>query len=174
MDKRKINLVKATLAAQGCASVDQIKREAYFDRLNDKYEMTPADYASQIRAQWGRCPICGERPKNRHSGMGTHSGLVADHCHQSGKWRALLCSRCNLLIGSAKEDITILLAAAEYLWRAKNDIPILNHAALPSHADNLLPFLDSVDFDITSLVSDSAASIAPASDSVTAQPPARA
>jgi hypothetical protein len=49
----------------------------------------------------------------------THKGvllrLAVDHCHQTDRVRGLLCSKCNLLIGLAKEDPTILKTAASYL-----------------------------------------------------------
>jgi hypothetical protein len=43
-----------------------------------------------------------------------------DHDHRSGAVRGLLCSRCNLMIGLARDDASILQNAAFYL-RQEND-----------------------------------------------------
>lgn len=38
-----------------------------------------------------------------------------DHCHTTGEARGVLCRNCNLLIGFAKDDLTILLNSIKYL-----------------------------------------------------------
>jgi hypothetical protein len=38
-----------------------------------------------------------------------------DHDHGTGKIRGLLCRNCNLLLGHAKDDLSILLKSIEYL-----------------------------------------------------------
>lgn len=54
--------------------------------------------------QAGRCAICR-----------TETTLVADHCHESGELRALLCQACNTALGLFREDPRILHAAGIYL-----------------------------------------------------------
>lgn len=49
------------------------------------------------------CGICG--------GPGQH----LDHDHASGKPRAALCQNCNLMLGQARDNPTILRAAANYI-----------------------------------------------------------
>lgn len=49
------------------------------------------------------CGICG--------GEGQH----LDHDHTSGKPRAALCQNCNLMLGQARDNPTVLRAAAAYL-----------------------------------------------------------
>ncbi len=41
--------------------------------------------------------------------------LVVDHNHSTGKVRALLCNCCNQMIGLAKESLTVLESAKNYL-----------------------------------------------------------
>lgn len=41
--------------------------------------------------------------------------LVLDHCHKTGKLRGMLCSLCNMALGSAKDDIVVLESLINYL-----------------------------------------------------------
>lgn len=59
-------------------------------------------------AQDGLCAICGKPDP-------TYPSLSADHNHETGEPRALLCSPCNKAIGFIKEDPDIAIAIAKYL-----------------------------------------------------------
>lgn len=72
--------------------------------IRRKYGITSAQYDAMVEAQGGRCAACGESHK-----------LVIDHCHKSGKVRALLCDRCNRLLGVADDKIDLLKAAIAFL-----------------------------------------------------------
>jgi len=56
-----------------------------------------------------RCRICGdalaETRRDRH----------IDHDHATGKVRGILCPSCNLMLGFARDNPSILIAAAGYL-----------------------------------------------------------
>lgn len=67
------------------------------------------DYNSLFAKQEGCCKIC-----NTHQADLTKA-LSADHCHETGQVRGLLCQRCNAVLGMAKDNIDILNAAADYL-----------------------------------------------------------
>jgi hypothetical protein len=41
--------------------------------------------------------------------------LAVDHDHETGQVRALLCSTCNIMIGHAQDDVSILARAIQYL-----------------------------------------------------------
>lgn len=42
-------------------------------------------------------------------------GMCIDHNHSTNVFRGLLCKRCNLLLGCARDNITILQEAIQYL-----------------------------------------------------------
>jgi hypothetical protein len=73
------------------------------------YGMAPGTYDAMLKAQGGRCAICGtDDPSPRRH-------FSVDHCHDTNKVRALLCGPCNAGIGSLQHDESILLWAIEYL-----------------------------------------------------------
>src|SRR6266498_2231273 len=55
---------------------------------------------------FGDCPICGETPKAH--GKVEHAQLVKDHCHQTGITRGWICQSCNLMLGHARDNPSIL------------------------------------------------------------------
>lgn len=57
-----------------------------------RYGLTPADYAAMLVAQGGACAICRLPEK-------ADRNLAVDHDHETGIVRALLCNRCNVLLG---------------------------------------------------------------------------
>jgi len=92
----------------------QMKKEAgkpytINKHLRSKYGITHIEYNEMFIAQKGCCTICGLHQSN------FTRRLSVDHCHTTGKIRALLCSHCNSMIGYAKDDTNILNSAIEYL-----------------------------------------------------------
>ena len=79
------------------------------DRALKKYGISRDDLDALIAAQDGKCAICKGAP------TGKGDRLHVDHCHTSGKVRALLCHHCNTLLGLAGDDPARLRAAAAYL-----------------------------------------------------------
>lgn len=73
-----------------------------------------AEYDQMKDGQGGVCDIC-RKPEIMIRRGGSLSPLSVDHNHATGKVRALLCSRCNHMIGMAKEQPSVLRAAADYL-----------------------------------------------------------
>lgn len=72
------------------------------------YGITEKEFEDKISHQSGRCAICSSIfTSTKH----TH----IDHNHTTGKVRGLLCSRCNHLLGHAKESLQTLQNAVEYL-----------------------------------------------------------
>lgn len=90
--------------------------------LRLKFGMSLKDYQNMLDLQGGACAIC-----KGHSGKKGHRYHV-DHCHSTGKVRGLLCSRCNLLLGKAKDDVGILIAAVNYL---ENPDPRIQFQVMP-------------------------------------------
>lgn len=55
--------------------------------------------------QCHKCAICKKEVKRMHW----------DHCHQTGKFREMLCTKCNLMLGQARDSVEILKSAINYL-----------------------------------------------------------
>lgn len=85
---------------------EKAEKSVRSSQLKKKYGLTPAEYDLLFSSQKGLCAICGELSDRR---------LDVDHCHTSGKIRALLCRYCNLGIGNFKDSIYKLLKAVDYL-----------------------------------------------------------
>lgn len=82
------------------------QRRAYLAR---NFGISQEDYDSILAYQGGRCSICGtsENIDGRIFSL--------DHSHENGKIRGLLCSRCNLGLGSFLDNAENLRKAAKYL-----------------------------------------------------------
>ena len=76
--------------------------------LKKSFGITLEQYDKMAENQGGICAICGNININGHR-------LCVDHDHETGKIRALLCDHCNHLLGCAKENVTILQSAINYL-----------------------------------------------------------
>jgi hypothetical protein len=70
-------------------------------------------YNSQHAKQSGVCAICN-KPETAVI-HGRQMSLAVDHCHDTGKVRALLCNSCNQGIGMLKHDRDLLQKAIAYL-----------------------------------------------------------
>lgn len=75
-------------------------------RLRRLYGLSYAEYQEMFAAQEGRCAICGQTQAR---------DLVVDHCHDTGRVRALLCGPCNSAIGLLGEDPERIRRAARYI-----------------------------------------------------------
>ena len=84
-------------------------------RLTRKYGITVEEYDKMFYLQQGCCAICGNPETNLLHGQPRR--LAVDHNHSTGEVRALLCTKCNALLGYADEDSEILSKAIEYLER---------------------------------------------------------
>lgn len=86
--------------------------------------ITLAEYDERLVSQGGVCAIC--RQPEAITKNGKVQALAVDHDHKCcpgdkscGKCvRALLCYRCNMLIGYARESADYLRAAANYVGGA--------------------------------------------------------
>ncbi|WP_425545633.1 endonuclease VII domain-containing protein [Glutamicibacter creatinolyticus] len=65
-----------------------------------------------------KCAICGD-PYGMES---LKHPLYVDHCHQTGKVRGLLCSRCNTGLGLFRDSPDLMLAAVTYLTRSSSGV----------------------------------------------------
>jgi hypothetical protein len=81
--------------------------------LRRKFGMTLEQYNALLQKQKGVCAIC-LKPETVVRG-GKVRRLAVDHCHCTGKVRALLCSGCNQSLGHIKDDFDTALRLAKYL-----------------------------------------------------------
>ena len=96
----------------------QAKIRAYNRKLQlAKYGITPDDYERMLNEQGGVCKLCGQPPKP--GGVKAASKLHADHDHETGACRDLLCMNCNRGLGAFKDDPGLLRAAAAYIERPR-------------------------------------------------------
>lgn len=79
--------------------------------LKTKYGISLDDYNEMFQNQKGCCAVC-----DRHQSELNHS-LHVDHCHNTNKVRALLCSNCNSGIGNLQDSKEMLSKAIKYLER---------------------------------------------------------
>lgn len=77
------------------------------------YRLRYEDYKKIHEMQQGRCACCQAHESE------FQRRLHVDHDHTTGQVRALLCTRCNPLVGFAKEQISRLEMAAAYLRKFK-------------------------------------------------------
>ena len=80
-----------------------------------KYGIDFAEYQRMLIAQKGVCAIC-EQPETKLQN-GSIRMLSVDHNHKTGAVRGLLCANCNMAIGYACDDVSILQKAIGYLRR---------------------------------------------------------
>lgn len=90
-------------------------REASRDKLlRRNYGITAEQYEQMQDAQAGLCAIC-RKPESAKHQNGITRRLAVDHCHLTGRVRALLCSNCNHGIGHFKDTPGLMRRAAEYV-----------------------------------------------------------
>lgn len=105
-------------------SKNRYKVDPLYTRKNylKRYGMTIDDYDRALEAQSFRCKICGSsKPDCR-------GRFAVDHNHATGEVRGLLCNSCNAVLGHARENISILLSAIEYL-KEYSDINVIESQA---------------------------------------------
>jgi Recombination endonuclease VII len=85
--------------------------------LKRTFGITLEDYKNMFASQSGLCAICEKPEVIVLKKTGKIKALSVDHCHKTGKIRSLLCSSCNLAIGSLKDDPILADKAAAYLRR---------------------------------------------------------
>lgn len=104
----------------------QRKKEKYGSFLNiqskcGRVGITVENYFKILEEQNNLCAICNEpetRKRKTEDGEGV-AELCLDHCHETNKFRALLCHGCNTAIGQFKDNIELLESAIRYLNKHK-------------------------------------------------------
>lgn len=113
-DSTKVNGYKSyckTCARKRVTKYKKTKGSDYLKdrRLMDVYGITLETYNKMFLEQKGCCYIC----KNHQSLF--QRSLAVDHCHRTGKVRALLCDKCNVALGLVDDNIELLKLMISYL-----------------------------------------------------------
>lgn len=98
-----------------CLKVSRRKwREAHPDRhkarhVKNRYGIALDEYQAMKARADGKCPVCGDPPAL------PFNTFDLDHDHETGLIRGLLCRPCNIALGGARDNPTILRALADYV-----------------------------------------------------------
>lgn len=83
----------------------ELKYSTNYNRLK-KIGLNEIDYQCLLEKQKAVCAICYQKCTR---------ALAADHCHNTGRVRGLLCNNCNRGLGHFKDNPELLYNAIEYL-----------------------------------------------------------
>lgn len=88
--------------------------------LKKRYGITLKEYDRMLADQGGVCTICSS---SSPTGSERRGGIrfSVDHDHKTGVIRGLICSPCNLGLGSFRDDPNSLRLAADYVERYRNN-----------------------------------------------------
>ena len=78
-------------------------------RVKRLYGLTEADVTAMLVAQAYKCGVCHDSLTRHH----------IDHCHKTGRVRALLCPSCNVFLGKIEACPVRLQSALDYIERHK-------------------------------------------------------
>lgn len=82
--------------------------------LKKKFGITYQEYENILKSQNNGCKICGSTHQYKKA-------LAVDHCHKTGKIRAILCDNCNKGLGNFQDSPALLEKAIEYLKSHKSE-----------------------------------------------------
>lgn len=97
----------------------QIARERMFELRQRRPGAVQYAQLLEMRGE-AKCAICGYE-EDIKSSRGRTRRLVIDHDHETGIVRDLLCNRCNKALGLFRDEVEILLAAAQYLVKHREE-----------------------------------------------------
>ena len=81
-------------------------RKQRSSHLQERYGITVSQYQEMLREQAGGCAICGKVQEGH---------LRVDHSHATNRVRGLLCTTCNVGLGSFQDNPDLLRRAITYL-----------------------------------------------------------
>lgn len=85
------------------------------DKIMRLYGITYEEAVQTLANQFGRCANIGcSREISFEAKGNTKEKAVIDHCHSTGKFRAILCMKCNLDLGMLETDEQRFLGLMAY------------------------------------------------------------
>ena len=115
--KLKDPVIRAQINKKQASDYRKYRTKKRQNAIYYKYGLTAEAWQQLFESQDGRCAVCQiEDPGDK--------GFCVDHDHSRGNHavRGLCCSRCNFLLGNAKDDTWILQRAIDYLERSRKDL----------------------------------------------------
>lgn len=110
-ENRLKNLEKARLNSRNQYQKNKSKHKNYSLK---KYNIDLIEYKTMLKNQNNCCALC------KKSELDFTKSLAVDHDHKTGRVRALLCEKCNVGLGSFKDNPELLRKAADYIDFYKN------------------------------------------------------
>jgi hypothetical protein len=101
---------------------DASARHKRSHHLRKKFGITIDEQDAILTAQGGRCAICRMELLDSKT-------LHVDHDHATNRIRGVLCIRCNVGLGSFKDNPDLLIAASDYL-RSHHHEGVNSHSTL--------------------------------------------
>jgi hypothetical protein len=96
-----------------CRASNRERTRGY--NIKSKYGITLEELVIMYNNQDGCCSIC-DKEMDLYNECAKRADIAnIDHCHETGKIRALLCNHCNTGLGKFMDDPELLLKAADYL-----------------------------------------------------------
>lgn len=77
---------------------------------------TVSDYQVEVEKCLNNCMICSKTVEENKK------NLAVDHDHETGLYRGLLCSTCNITLGLVNDNTLLLKRMINYLNKSKNGI----------------------------------------------------
>lgn len=110
---------KESTPSKDAAKWQRAWRERNPDKVKDMdlrkhFGITLEQYRQMSNAQNHKCAIC-DGYETSVDAKGAERFMAVDHCHKTGKIRALLCAACNKSLGGFKDSPDLLKKAAEYI-----------------------------------------------------------
>lgn len=94
---------------------ERVKKYRKDADLKKKYGLSLVQYNQMLEDQGYVCKICKQSETQLHPIAQIPYNLSVDHCHKSGKIRALLCNNCNRVLGAVSDNIDLLRKLIAYL-----------------------------------------------------------
>jgi hypothetical protein len=97
---------------------EHMQRISWRSKIKRLYGLSEDQYNAMLDKQGACCAICksdtswSRNYKHKKNGS---SRFMVDHCHETGKVRGLLCTRCNRALGLLGDRTDLFLRAVEYL-----------------------------------------------------------
>lgn len=83
--------------------------DSYAIRLKKLYNLSIKEYDELYAEAGGKCQCCGIEE------IKLNKRLAVDHCHETGKIRGLLCSKCNTALGQLNDNLDTIASLYSYL-----------------------------------------------------------